>query len=193
MGLVTVLGGMLIMGDGVALQVASVVKSPPFSFAAVNINVVPLLRLTVFPDVQDVQVTITALDVVVHNVPTHTDAVLLTVPVEDMLVAVIVTLVDEFVSDRTLTSPLLTLSTSGSELLQVVPDVAVIFRVVPSLYVAVATSCSVAPFAVRNEIEGVTATLLKLGSTNQPQPAAKASNSRIPASTALVLSAVDIF
>ena len=35
------------------------------------------------------------------------------------------------------------------------PDVAVIFRVVPSLYVPVAVSCAVPPAAVRDEVEGV--------------------------------------
>jgi hypothetical protein len=194
-GLVTVLGGMLMIVDGVAVQVASVVRSPPFSLAAVNISVVPFARLTVLPEVHEVQVTVTALDVFVHNVPTQTVAVLVTAPDEETFVAVIVTLVDELVTDRALTSPLVTLTTPDSELLQVVSDVAVIFRVVPSLYLPVAVSCSVAPAAVRKEVEGVTVTLLKLGLTNQSQPTPNANNSRAARGTvALVLSpAVHIF
>jgi hypothetical protein len=179
-----VLGGMLIIADGLAVQVASVVKSAPLSLAAVNISVVPVARLTVYPDVHDAQVTVTALDVLVHNVPTQTVAVLLTAPAEEMLLAVIVILVDALVTDSALTNPLLTLSMFGSELLQVVPDVPVRFRVVPSLYVPVAVSCSVAPAAVRNEVEGVTVTLLKLGLTNQSQPAPKANNKKTPRGTA---------
>jgi hypothetical protein len=139
-GLVTVVDGMVIIVDGLALHVASVVRSAPFSLAAVNISVVPFARLTVSPDVHDVQVTVTALDVFVHKVPTQTVAVLLTAPAEETFVAVIVTVLDTPVTNSALTSPLLTLAIVGSELLQVVPDVDVIFRVVPSLYVPVAVS-----------------------------------------------------
>lgn len=185
-GLVVVVDGMLISVDGLALQLASVVRSPPFSLDAVNINVVPFARLMV-SDVHDVQVTVTALDVFVHNVPTHTVAVLLTAPAEETFVAVIVTLVDALVTDNALISPiLLTLSTSGSELLHVVPDVAVIFRVVLSLYAPVAVSCSVPPAAVSDELEGVMLTLLKVGLTNQSQPTTNTNKRRVPRATAIL-------
>jgi len=177
-GLVAVLGAMPMIVDGVALQVASVVRSSPFSFAAVNIRVVPFVRLTVFPEVHDVHVTVTALDVFVHSVPRQTVAVLLTAPAEETFVAVIVTVVDELVTDAAFTTPLLTIATFGSELLHVVPEPVVIFRVVPSLYVPVAVSCSVAPATVSAVLEGVTATVLKLGLTNQSQPTPEARNTR---------------
>jgi hypothetical protein len=185
-GLVTVVDGMVIIGDGLALQVASVVRSPPFSLDAVNVNVVPFVRLTVFPDVHDVQVTVTALDVFVHKVPTHIVAVLLTAPAEETLVAVIVTVLDALVTDSASTSPLVTLAILGSELLHVVPDVAVMFRVVASLYVPVAVSCSVPPMAVMDEVEGVMVTLLKVGLTNQSQPTMDANRKRVARAPAIL-------
>jgi hypothetical protein len=185
-GLVVVVDGMVMIGDGLALQVASVVRSPPLSLDAVNINVVPFVRLTVFPDVHDVQVTVTALDVFVHKVPTHIVAVLLTAPAEETLVAVIVTVLDALVTDSTSTSPLLTLAISGSELLHVVPDRAVRFRVVPSLYVPVAVSCSVLPAAVRDDVEGVMLTLLKVGLTNQSQPTTNVNKRSVPRTAAIL-------
>jgi hypothetical protein len=77
-----------------------------------------------------------------------TVAVLLTAPAKETFVAVIITILDTLVTDSALT-------------------MAVIFRVVPSLYVPVAVSCAVPPAAVGDEVEGVMVTLLKVGSTNQ--------------------------
>ena len=185
-GLVTVVDGMVIIADGSALHVASVVRSAPFSLSAVNISVVPLPTLIVYPDVDDVQVTVTALDVFVHKVPTQSVAVLLTAPAEETLVAVIVTVLDALVTNSALTNPSLTLTALGSELLHVVPDVAVIFRVVPSLYLPVAVSCSVLPPAVRNELEGVMVRLLKLGLTNQSQLTPDAKRRRVPRAPAIL-------
>jgi hypothetical protein len=74
----------------------------------------------------------------------------------------------------------------GSELLQVVPVVAVIFRVVPSLYVPVAVSCSVLSTVVRDELEGVIVRLLKLGLTNQSQLTPDANRRRVPRTTAIL-------
>jgi hypothetical protein len=104
-GLVTVDGGIVIIAEELALHVASVVRSAPFSLAAVNISVVPFARLTVSPDVHDVQVTVTALDVFVHKVPRQTVAVLLTAPAEETFVAVIVTVLDTLFTDSALTNP----------------------------------------------------------------------------------------
>jgi hypothetical protein len=185
-GLVTVDGGIVIIAEELALHVASVVRSAPFSLAAVNISVVPFARLTVSPDVHDVQVTVTALDVFVHKVPRQTVAVLLTAPAEETFVAVIVTVLDTLFTDSALTNPLRTLTALGSELLQVVPVVAVIFRVVPSLYVPVAVSCSVLSAAVRDELEGVIVRLLKLGLTNQSQLTPDANRRRVPRTTAIL-------
>jgi hypothetical protein len=184
-GLVTVDGGIVIIAEELALHVASVVRSAPFSLAAVNISVVPFARLTVSPDVHDVQVTVTALDVFVHKVPRQTVAVLLTAPAEETFVAVIVTVLDTLFTDSALTNPLRTLTALGSELLQVVPVVAVIFRVVPSLYVPVAVSCSVLSTAVRDELEGVIVRLLKLGLTNQSQLTPDANRRKVPRTTAI--------
>jgi hypothetical protein len=168
-GLVVVVDGMVILVEGLALHVASVVRSVPFSSNAVKVSVVPVAKVIVSPDVHDVQLTVTALDVLVHEIPTQTVAVLLTAPIEDTLVAVIVTVLERLVTDSAFTNPLFTLAIFGSELLQVVPDSAVMFRVVPSLYVPVAVSCWALPASVRLKLEGVIITLLKLGSTNQSQ------------------------
>jgi hypothetical protein len=143
-GLVVVVNGMVIIVEGLALHVASVVRSAPFSSTAVKVSVVP-------------------------EFPTQTVAVLLTAPIEDTLVAVIVTVLERLVTDSAFNSPLFTLAIFGSELLQVVPESAVMFRVVPSLYVPVAVSCWALPASVRLKLEGVIVTLLKLGSTNQSQ------------------------
>jgi hypothetical protein len=78
---------------------------------------------------------------VVQVLPTHTVVVPLTAPLEEVFVAVIVT-EEAAVRDRALINPVLfTLTAEGSELLQVVPDFAVTFAVLPSLYVPVAVSC----------------------------------------------------
>jgi hypothetical protein len=72
-------------------------------------------------------------DVVVQVLPTQTVAVPLTAPVEEVLVAVIVT-DDVAVIERALINPvLLTLTAEGAELDHVVPLLAVMFWVVPSL------------------------------------------------------------
>jgi hypothetical protein len=115
------------------------VTSVPF-WVAVKVAVVPLGLVIVLLE-HDVQVTTTVPDELEHEVPTHTVAVLLTAPEEDVFVAVIVTVVDPLLTDSALTNPLLTLATVGFELLQLVPEVAVRFLVVLSLYVPVAVSC----------------------------------------------------
>jgi len=169
-----------------ALHVASVVRSASFSLAAVKVSVVPFVRLIVFPEVHDVHVTVTSLDVFVHKVATQSVAVLLTAPAEETFVAVIATVLDALVTDSALTSPLLTLAILGSELLHIVPDVAVRFRVVPSLDVPVAVSCCVPPAAVREEVEGVMVRLLNVGSTNQSQPTPDANKSRATRAAAIL-------
>ena len=89
--LVTVVDGMVIIVDGLALHVASVVRSAPFSLAAVNISVVPFASLTVFPDVHDGKWQWTV-------------AVLLTAPAKETFVAVIIAVLDTLVTDSALTS-----------------------------------------------------------------------------------------
>ena len=84
---------------------------------------------------------VTAFEVFVQELPTHTETVPLAVPVDEVLVAEIVTDVELVAEIAMITPVLLTVTAAGSELVQVVPFAAVRFFLLPSSNTPVAVNC----------------------------------------------------
>jgi len=123
--------------------------------------------------VHDVHVTV----IVPDDAPMLAVAVPLTAPLLEVLVAVIVAVpvLDVVAVTRPL---LLTFTTVGSELVHVEEPVR--FWVLPSLNVPVAVNCWVCPTLCNENVVGVTAKLVKVGSTKKPlQPAPTANSNRV--------------
>lgn len=130
----------LITEELLEVQVASLDTLVPFCVAT-NSTCDPAPPLPdKLIDVPWSHVTVTD-DDVVQVLPTQTVAVALTAPEDVVFVTVIVT-EEAAVRETALIKPVLfTVTEAVSELLQVVPEAAVRFWVVPSLYVPVAVSC----------------------------------------------------
>jgi len=115
-------------------------------------------------------------DVLLHEVPAHTVALPVTAPLDEVFVTVIVTddVEAALAVDTSVIKPvLLTVTTEGSELVQVVPDPPLRFLLLPSSNMPVAVNCIVWPLVCNVADDGVTLMLDNVGFTKNPlQPAA---------------------